>query len=280
MAIFNYTSTKGVFETADSNTAGAFNVSNVGVVGEAAPVGSTSIQFLRVFDQANSDGDDYAALDEVTFSITSEGTTTTFELDTAGDYAGSDTQIDLSGINTNNLAGATPKQVTDAIVAVINSTLTNIHALAQAEVGSAGTTDDYSDLYIYGRQPGIVPSLVVSNETALPKGVVQNAQSAATLRSIDGGAVLEAGRAEDVSAALDAGFGGIQLGALSDGTRVGQMICMFNNSTHLRMFFTGNFTGGNNTAMVDHGEGSVLVWDGSDWDQWKYYGGAITLSTV
>ena len=97
------------------------------------------------------------------------------------------------------------------------------------------------------------------------------------LRSIDGGAVLETGRSEDV-VAIDTGLGGIQLGALSDGTRVGQMICMFNDSTNLRMFFTGNFTGGTTTAMVDHQEGSVLVWDGSDWDQFKKYGGNISFT--
>tara|TARA_X000000950_G_scaffold286318_1_gene394859 strand:- start:1733 stop:2566 length:834 start_codon:yes stop_codon:yes gene_type:complete len=277
MAIFNYTAAKGVFETVDSNTTGAFNVSDVGVVGEAAPVGAINVKRIRIYDQANSDGDDYAGLDEQTFTITAEGVSTTFELDTAGDYAGADTQIDLSGVNTNNLAGATPKQVTDAIVAVINSTLATVEAVAQAEVGSSNDKTDYSDFYIYNRQPGVAFTLSSSSATALSVDTVQAAQSSATLRSIDGGAVLEANRTED-TVAIDTGLGGIQLGALSDGTRVGQMICMFNNSTNLRMFFTGNFTGGTDTAMVDHGEGSILVWDGSDWDQWKYYGGQITFS--
>ena len=260
MAIFNYTSTKGVFETVDSNTTGAFNVSNVAVVGEAAPVGDINIQYLRIYDQAHSDGDDYAALDQVEFQISAEGTSTVFFLDTDNNNQTSSggTQVALHGLT---LTSAVPKALADLIATQINSTLATVHAVSQTQVGVTGTTADYSDVYIYNRVPGANFGLSSANSTALPKGIVQKPTS--PLRSIDGGAVLETGRSEDV-VAIDTGLGGIQLGALSDGTRVGQMICMFNDSTNLRMFFTGNFTGGTTTAMVDHQEGSVLVWDGSD----------------
>ena len=146
-------------------------------------------------------------------------------------------------------------------------------------MGSNDSTEDYVDLRIFNRVPGVNFALVSGSETVLPKGVVQAATAPSSLRSIDGGAYLAAGRLEDATDdTLDTGLGGIQLGALSDGTSVGQMICMFNNSDYLRMVFTGNFASGNDTCMIDHGEGSVLAWNGTDWIEWKYYTGQASFS--
>ena len=278
MAIFNYTAAKGVFETADSNTTGEFNVSDVAVVGEAAPVGAINVQYLRFFDQGHAagGGDAYASLDQLEFHISAEGTSTTFYLDTDNTNQSSSggTQIAL---HTLTLATATPGDVAALVVTAINNALGTVHAVAQAQVGTSNTTDDFVDVYIYNRVPGANFALVSANETVLPKGVVQAATAPSSLRSIDGGAVLEASRIED-TVALDTGLGGIQLGALSDGTSVGQMICMFNNSSNLRMFFGGNFASGNDTCMIDHGEGSILAWNGTDWIEWKYYTGQASFT--
>ena len=279
MAIFNYTAAKGVFETADSNSTGAFNVSDVGVVGEAAPAGDVNVQYLRFYDQAHSDGDDYASLDQVSILISAEGVHTTFYLDTNNSADGTGTQIRLDTVNTSNLGGATPTQVATAVATIINGALGTVHCEVQTQVGNANSTADYVDLRIFNRTAGVSFGLATSDGSILPMGTVQSATSAATLRSIDGGAYLAAGRLEDqTDDTLDTGLGGIQLGALSDGTSPGQMICMFNNSTYLRMFFTGNFASGNDTCMIDHGEGSILAWNGTDWIEWKYYGGQASFS--
>jgi len=284
MAKLNYTAAKGLFESEDSNTTGAFSVSDVPVINEAVAAGNCSIQYIRIYDQSGSDGDDYASLDEVTFTlIDNDGLETVFEIDNLGDSVTANvTAIDLSSVNTNNLAGATPTQVATAILDEINTIYDNggagtLLAIAQSEVDADGTADsgDYVDIYIYNSSPSNFV-LNTSSSSVLPVGYIQRASAP----SFNSGIYLASGRDDDLGT-IQTATGAIKAGALADGTSAGQMVCVFNNSSNRTLQVTSvddNFSGTTGTLTVAAGEGSILVWNASEWVEWKYYGGTGTFA--
>jgi hypothetical protein len=275
MAKLNYTAAKGLFESEDPNTTGAFSVSDVPVINEAVAAGNSSIQYIRIYDQSGSDGDDYAGLDELTFTISDGSTETVFEIDNDGDSATANvTAIDLSSLT---LGSSTPTQVATLILNEINTVYDNggegtLLAIAQSEVDADTTADsgDYVDIYIYNGGTSNF-SLRSSSASVLPTGYVQRASAP----SFDSGIYLAASRADD-RADVQTAVGGFAAGALADGTRAGQMVCVFNNATNRSLVVSStddNFSGGTGSLTVAATQGSILVWNGSQWVEWKYYGG-------
>ena len=222
----------------------------------------------------------------MTLTFNDGSTTTTFELDTAGDYAGADTQIDLSGVNTNNLSGASPTQVATAILAIINgvysgSGTATLHGIVQSEVDTDGTPDsgDYVDIYFYNKEHANF-SIATSSSSAVPCGFVSQ-YSAASVNPA-AGVYLAASRGDDI-AAVEAALGGFEVGSIPNGTSVGQFASVINNSSNRSLEMEGAYldlSGGSDTLLsVAAGHGLVLVWTGSAWRQFKKYGSNGTFSS-
>ena len=283
MAILNYTQSKGCFETADSDTSGGFSISDVAVVGEAALAGATPINFIRILDQGHADGDDYAGLDDVTFSVSDgEGTVVKFHIDNDGD--GASTPANHTAIATNAVLGnVAPTGIAALITAAINdhASLGKVFAIEQAQVGATETTADYVDVYVFGRTTSNAIGVGTGspNRSVLPTGVVQAITPASSRKSIDGGVYLSPSAAEDV-AAVNSDLGGIHVGALSNGTSAGQMIYLRNNASNSDLVLTGAFnaSGSNTICTLGAGRGQVLAWNGSGWILWKDNGAAAVFS--
>ena len=281
MARALYTATKGLFEDQASNTTGLFSISDVSIDTAAASAGLAGIKYIRVYDQSGADGDDYAGLDEVTFTITdSAGTQTVFEIDNDGDSTTSNEHIALNALD---LTTRTPTQIAAEIVTAINTVYGSagegtLFAKAQSEVDADGTADsgDYVDIYIFASDQNAWG--LDGGSTTLPVDTLQTSTRATTA----GGAYLAAGRTDD-DADVEADLGGFSLGALSNGSNPGEIILLLNNSTNRSLIASGAFvdSGGTTDTQVSiaAGEGSLLCWSGSAWGEIKYLTGQATFST-
>ena len=272
MAKLIYTAAKGVFQTEDSNTTGAVSISDVAVTPECAPVGPTKIVALRFLDQGHSDGDGYASIDNTGVTVSDgQGNVVIFEFDhdNSGATIAGAVAVDLS--SAAPLSAATPSDIATLLATAIDGNATvggNVHPVVQSQVGANDSTSDYVEIYLYG--PIANGNVNISSiGSILSSRTVQDVAHGANRRSIDGGLVLEAGRADD-DATLQTKLGDVNAGALSNGTAVGQKIFAINNSTNRGLKFTGEFKDASNASrsncsIAKAGEISELMWDGYDW---------------
>jgi len=286
MPRFSYTKAKGILESHDADIeTGLFSVSDVPVIQSAAAAGLAPIAYIRIYNQPGNitGGDGYDALEDTLLYINDgQGNAVNYEFTPDGSAASVGTQLDISG--AASFPNSTAAQIAAVVLAKINADFSTIEAVAQAAVNaeSGGTatdsTDDYIDIYLYSAKTGtqIVVTPSTTPSTHIDSGVVVSG----TPSSIDAGVYLAAGRADDETGLEGSGKpGSVDVGALSDGTSAGQMMFAMNNATNRTLKFTGSFTGSNTICTIGAGKGSLLVWDGTDWLNFKHVTGAATFSS-
>ena len=259
-----YTIAKGLYESDDSGS--GFEIST-GVSHVCATVPAIYIQRIRVYNQTAADGgDSYEALEDTLFTVNGR----VYELDVDNDGAATG---DVA-IATNTVGAATEAHALAALIATgINNDGSNPNVYAVADVATTiadslgvESTNDYADILVYGHKTGVAFGAYSSiPETHIAFSIVSSSYPTHT-RSFSGSFYIEAGRSDELSGLQS--DADLDVGALEDGSNVGETVLILNNSAERDVAIEMN--GG--SSVVDSESGVLLAWSGSAWSEVKSYG--------